>query len=441
MITIIIYTIHLLCFSWISWVLFKQFRSEPLSKLYYPTLVLKVVAGIALGMLYKFHYGYGDTLGFDKDTIEIVSHIKSYPSDFFRILFLSQCKYNFHIHEFYPRFSATYLLLKICAVFYLITNNSYWLTGMYLSLFSFIGMFSLANVMVKLFPKTHWEAAIAFLSFPAVIFWSTGLMKESIVEGCMGFVVAMILGRFRGLVYLKWLHYALMLVLLYWLFKIKFYYFIVLIPVLLMGIAWAKTPTWKWYVKLGLMCLFLFLGSLIVSKLHIHLDPQKVSGVIVVNHNDNYGFCFDSFSGGSMDAKGIIMYDHLHNSAGNLLVNLPNAWFSSMFRPLPFDASNALQLIFAMLNLGMLVLALLCVQKALIEKKIWRIEAVMCVAYFSVLGVCMAFASPNMGTLARYKVGYLPFLIYLLLVYSRALQLIPVHHLIKQKYLSKLDLC
>jgi hypothetical protein len=135
------------------------------------------------------------------------------------------------------------------------------------------------------------------------------------------------------------------------------------------------------------------------------------------------------------------MYDHLHNSAGNLLVNLPNAWFSSMFRPLPFDASNALQLIFAMLNLGMLVLALLCVQKALIEKKIWRIEAVMCVAYFSVLGVCMAFASPNMGTLARYKVGYLPFLLYLLLVYSKALQLMPFNKIIQRKYLSKLDLC
>lgn len=440
MINLIIYIVHLFLIAGLSWILYRQFVNAPLRKFYYPTLLLKIGAGIALGMLYKFHYGYGDTLGFDADTIKLVAHIKAYPSDFFRIMFLSQSKYSFHIHDFYPRFSGTYLFLKMCTLFYLLTNNSYWLTGIYFSLFSFLGMFSLANVMVKLYPNTQWEAAIAFLSFPSVIFWSTGVMKESIVEGSMGFILAMVIANFRGFVTLKWKNFIVLPVLLYWLFKIKFYYFIVLISVLTMGILWVKTPGIKWYFKSMVMALVLLFGSLFLSKVHVHLHPLKVTGVIVGNHNDNYGFCFDRLSGGNLDAKGVIMYNHLNNSAGNLIYNTPNAWFSSVFRPLPFDASNVFQLAFAMLNLCLFFLGLICVQRLIINNPTWCAEAVMCVCYASILGTCMAFASPNMGTLARYKVGYLPFVIYLLFVYSNVLRSAPFKIISGNKYLAKLGL-
>ena len=265
-------------------------------------------------------------------------------------------------------------------------------------------------------------------------------MKESIVEGSMGFILAMVIANFRGFVTLKWKNFIVLPVLLYWLFKIKFYYFIVLISVLTMGILWVKTPGIKWYFKSMVMALVLLFGSLFLSKVHVHLHPLKVTGVIVGNHNDNYGFCFDRLSGGNLDAKGVIMYNHLNNSAGNLIYNTPNAWFSSVFRPLPFDASNVFQLAFAMLNLCLFFLGLICVQRLIINNPPWCAEAVMCVCYASILGTCMAFASPNMGTLARYKVGYLPFVIYLLFVYSNVLRSAPFKIISGNKYLAKLGL-
>lgn len=134
------------------------------------------------------------------------------------------------------------------------------------------------------------------------------------------------------------------------------------------------------------------------------------------------------------------MYNHLNNSAGNLIYNTPNAWFSSVFRPLPFDASNVFQLAFAMLNLCLFFLGLICVQRLIINNPPWCAEVVMCVCYTSILGICMAFASPNMGTLARYKVGYLPFVIYLLFVYSNVLHSAPLKIISGNKYLAKLGL-
>jgi hypothetical protein len=52
----------------LSWMLYLQFKNASLRKFYFPTLLLKIGAGVALGMLYKFHYGYGDTLGFDAES-------------------------------------------------------------------------------------------------------------------------------------------------------------------------------------------------------------------------------------------------------------------------------------------------------------------------------------------------------------------------------------
>ena len=391
------------------------------------------MAGIGLGVLYKYIYGYGDTLGFDADTIKLVTHIKAHPSDYLRILFLSKSEYSQFITDYYPRFSGTYLLLKIFTFLYLLTNNSYWISSIYCSFFSFLGMWSLANILVKTFPKTEWEATIAFLSFPSVIFWSSGLMKESIVEGSLGFVLAIVLGKFRNHIQLKWFHFVLAPILFYWIFKIKFYYFVVLIPVLVIGIFWSKTEHIKWQIKLAIATAFLILTGFVFSKSNKLLNPDKVTKVMIMNHNDNYGFCFERASGGNLNGKGIIMFQHFNNSIASFSYNLPNAWISSIFRPLPTEAGNAFQLIISFGNLFIFCLSLICIQKLMLAKTNWKIEAIMAIAFASFLGICMAFTSPNMGTLARYKVGYMPFVIYLVLTYSGVLKYISLKKYFPQR--------
>lgn len=437
LITILIYILHLFIIGLISWFVYTKIQNNSIKIFYFPALAFKLLIGIGIGVLFKYIYGYGDTLGFDADTLELVAHIKSYPSDFFRIMFLSSSKYSFRINDFFPRFAPTYFFLKICIVFYFLSNNSYWLTGLYLSLFSFLGLWSLVSILVKLFPKTNLEAALAFLFFPSIVFWSTGMMKESVVVGSVGFIVAIVIGYFRNLFRLKWFHFVGLVMFSYLLLIVKFYYFIMLIPILLIGYLWLKTDAIKWYVKLTILISGMFVSSFFLGNIHKHLNLNTVTGVMVKNHNDIYGLSFDRAAGGNLTAKGMIMYNHLNNSKESIIANLPTSMFASVYSPLPFDAANPFQLLFSLENLFVLFLSLYCFQKALISKCMIQDEALLCLIYVSLLGVCMALVSPNMGTLARYRIGYMPFFVYLLFVYSGVLKLIPFSVFIKSTFLKR----
>ena len=66
MTTVLLFGVHLsVIFFLSSWVWRRQLPD--VKPFFWPALLLKLVAGIGLGLLYKYHYAVGDTFSFFED--------------------------------------------------------------------------------------------------------------------------------------------------------------------------------------------------------------------------------------------------------------------------------------------------------------------------------------------------------------------------------------
>jgi hypothetical protein len=309
-------------------------------------------------------------------------------------------------------------MIKILSVVSIATFQNYWLSGIYFSLFSFWGMWQLGNTLARAFPETRLSAALAFLFFPSVVFWSAGVMKESVVMGVIGLVTSYWLSALLRLESwqksrLLW-QILLSLLMLLVLWKLKYYYFAVYLPCLLAGgmILLLRRRTrlnspWAWT-----FLFFLLMAGLvgITTRLHPNLEASYFMEVLVQTHDTLYALS---------KAGNRIEYHHLKPTVGSLLQNLPLALVSGLFRPFFGEWNKSLQWLNGLENLFLLILSVTSLLR-IWQKKGLRLsqEALVlcCTAglYILTLAALLAISTPNFGTLTRYKVAFLPFMIYLL---------------------------
>ncbi len=116
-----------------------------------------------------------------------------------------------------------------------------------------------------------------------------------------------------------------------------------------------------------------------------------------------------------MKITDLIYYDGFQSSVGSVLKNAPWALFSGLFRPFPWEAGTPLKLLISIENIFLMVLsatALVNVTRVLRSPN--RLLLFSAALYVVLLCVFLALSTPNFGTLARYRVGFLPFFILLI---------------------------
>ncbi|WP_157558573.1 hypothetical protein [Microscilla marina] len=433
---ILFFSIHCIFITLLVVVWKRNNQQAPLRAWIVPGVCLKILAGIAVGLFFQRYYGYGgDSWNIHYSATELSRVAWQNPLSYLRLLLFNE---YYHIpHLSYPNMweQPRYLfVVKLVSVLHLLTGTSYWLTSFYLSLFSFWGLWQLANTLTKQFPTTRWAAIAAFLLFPSVVFWSSGLQKESLAIGVIGWMVHQFLQAFLPSTkqsYAFWLKSSVLWWLgIAWLWQLKFYYMGGLVPVML-SIALAQLATRKlWPMaaataqarnKLWLFVVF-FAGLLwLASMLHPKLHLSQFMHVLVLNHNASFNFSnpddvihYARIGGG---------YFNITSAPSSLLYNTPLAFVSGLFRPFIWEANNKVKLLAGVENLWLM--GLLCYAVVfLIKDKCRSIDTkqhpklglllVGALTYITLLAVLLALASPNLGSLSRYKVGFLPFMAYLL---------------------------
>jgi hypothetical protein len=109
-----------------------------------------------------------------------------------------------------------------------------------------------------------------------------------------------------------------------------------------------------------------------------------------------------------------ILYEGLRAEATSVLRYAPKALFSGLFRPFVWEAGNFFQLAAGLENAVLLVLLLTSwPQWRNAVRSPQRILIFSAIVYCTLLCIFLALSTPNFGTLARYKVGFLPFFVLL----------------------------
>jgi hypothetical protein len=108
----------------------------------------------------------------------------------------------------------------------------------------------------------------------------------------------------------------------------------------------------------------------------------------------------------------VVHYSNLQPTLSAVLVNAPQAFFASLFRPMPWEADVPFKIAASVENVVLLLLTLAALTKipyAVGSRHRFLLFSTM--VYITLLAVFLALSSPNLGTLVRYRVGFLPFFV------------------------------
>lgn len=315
-------------------------------------------------------------------------------------------------HLVYHGYSNTFFLIKVISALNLASLGSAWLNAVYLSLFGFVGCWQLVRNLPRTFPGTPvWATPVAFLLWPTVLYWTSGLTKESVLVGALAWLTALVLGWVYG----RWPVRAWSVVgatlLLIIGFKMR-YFFAVLLFAALLGLvvirAVEKLGVRRRVVQLVLLTLMVLGGSVVLSEVNTLFRFNRISSQLLRNY---YSMLEQS------RYKPHIEYGHLAPTWQSVATNAPAAVVNTLLRPWPWESPRWNYLAASLENillLALLLTAVIAVARGRGGRLPFALVLVL-VLYCLGLAVLLGLSTPNLGTLSRYRTVLLPFLLLLLL--------------------------
>ena len=389
-----------LVLSIIWWVWFKD--NSVIRKFYWPALLIKLLAGIALGVIYSTYYPNSDTFHFFNSAVQVSEQAHTDFTGYLNFLIS-------HSEGYFLGEARTMFFIKVTSVVALLSARNYWIASLYFSLISFLSSWWLTTRIAHYFKEYERAAVIAFLFFPSCVFWSSGIVKESLAMAGL-FCIAAVFLRFWVENKISVIGIAMVTLSIWVVWNLKYYYIGLFFPVIVTAWLVKKITTlWKvenFSVEILLWFGLLLAGLLAVSLTHPNFFLSRVLEVIVSN---NASFLAASSPGD------VIHYHKLDASWFSLLMNAPWALFSGLFRPMIWEVDSILQTIASVENLILLVLTIWAIPSLRnLKNSPHRIVILSILAYSIILCVFLALSTPNFGTLIRYRVGFLSFFVLLI---------------------------
>ncbi|MEQ8364076.1 MAG: hypothetical protein RH948_14485 [Cyclobacteriaceae bacterium] len=387
-------------------------QSVELKPFFIGGLLIKTLAGISVGLVYTYYYTAGDTFGFFNDAQVLNTLFHDATGEYFKFILIGDR--SFEIAEGLVNLERRSLFfVKNLSLVTMVSFNNYWVSSMAFSIISFLGCWYAFNKIFTHFPEGKWAAIISFFILPTFVFWSSGIIKES-----LSIAALMFLAGFTVVVVCKdksklW-EWALAVIAVVFLWKLKYYWAALFIPstittILLVRFIIPVVPHGNkifevilWFTVFG----FIVLGA---SNIHPNFYLSRFLHVVVENHN---AYVIASENGP------VVHFHQLQATWASVLINSPWALFSGMFRPAIIESVSFFQIVMAIENL--LLLAMFVFNMRYISS-VWnskyRLLVISAGVYIFLLAIFLTLSTPNFGTLSRYRVGFLPFFFFLLSYY------------------------
>jgi hypothetical protein len=388
----------LLGIAW--WVWFKD--NSAIRKFYWPALLIKLLEGIAVGIIYSTYYPNSDTFYFFNSAAQVSQQAHVDFTSYLNFL-LS------HSEGYFLGEARTVFFIKITSVIALLTANNYWVASLYFSLISFFSAWWLTTRIAQYFKEYERAAVIAFLLFPSCVFWSSGIVKESLAMAGLFCIAAVFLRIWvENKISVIGIVMATLSIWVVW--NLKYYYIGLFVPILLTTWLTKRIISFLNIKSFGIEILvwagMLMTGLVAASLTHPNFFLSRVLEVIVSN---NASFLAASSPGD------VIQYYNLDASWFNMLMNAPWALFSGLFRPMIWEVDSIVQASASVENFILLILTIWAIPSLKnLKNSPHRVLIISILAYSILLCVFLALSTPNFGTLIRYRVGFLPFFVLLI---------------------------
>ena len=397
----------------------KKLADPQLRKYHAQGFWIKVLSTLAF-TVFNVYISPGDSLGlFYAEGLNIGRMILKDFSNV-RLLFIAGSEFDqsqlFNsLNEGYFNSQSNYFTTVLVAFFSLFSFSSYLIINLIFSMVSFSGVWKLYRFFYEQYPHLHKKLAIAILYLPTFVFWSSGILKDPICTGMMGWVTYSIYAVFIKRESI--LKNLLLGVLAAWILgTVKSYILVSYLPFLVMYLVFHNLRLVKSAGKRVALFGLVFIGGLVgfilaADKLQEELSQYSVEKITesVKVQQKNYQQMADlaesSFSLG-------VEFD---GTPGSMLRMAPAAITATLFRPFLWESKKLSTLLSSLESLAMMLFTLYVLFKAglfTFFKALLRDPMVQyCFLFAIVFALFVGATTLNFGTLVRYKIPCMPFYI------------------------------
>ncbi|MFT7158599.1 MAG: hypothetical protein ACI8Q1_003632, partial [Parvicella sp.] len=416
---LIITPIYFFLLSLTAYVIRPYVTTPQTRRFFLPALWVKFAGAILMGLLYQFWYGGGDTFNYFTHGSRWIW--EAFNADFMtglQLLFESGGPdrqpetFQYSQHIWYYRDPNSFFVVRIVAFFDLLTFHTYSATALFFAAFSFSGMWAFFSAVAKKYPANLRLLAIAILFVPSVAFWGSGILKDTITLGALGWLTYAMIHiidlRDRGVAYWLTAVFAALLIL-----NIKIYILICYLPTLVIWVYWkqiraVRSTVIRILVAPILLLFFGLIGFSVLNQVSSQTDKYSLDAIAeqaaITSYDIRYGWGARTGGDGGYDL-GV-----LDGSWQSMFRLMPAAVNVSLFRPYIWEVRNPLMLLSALESLALVILTLWGGLFRSNYQKIFQDPfLIFCLVFSLLFAFAVGVSTFNFGTLMRYKIPMLSF--------------------------------
>ena len=417
--------LYLLVIYLLAWLL-RPLLTDRFTRPYFiPGLTVKIVGALAVGFIYQFYYGGGDTFNYFHDAGIVWEAFLDSPAKAMQLIVTAEGEYLPETVAYSSRIGfyrdlPSFVVVRFAGFFSILSFNTYAVIALFFAVLSYSGLWVLYLTFYRLYPQLYKPLAWAVLFIPSVFFWGSGLLKDTLTLAAVGwatFAVYKIFFQKQQMVL-----FSLILWLSCWLiYSIKVYILLCFLPaaivwVFLAHIGKVRSPLLKWMLAPLVLALAVGLGYLAIIKVGEDSARYNLATLSYTAEATARWLTYVSEQqGGSLYTLGDFDYSPM-----GMLRKTPLAINVTLFRPYLWEVKNPVMLLSALESFFILLLTLFVLYKRGVGSTFRAIGRnhflLFCILFSLSFAFSVGIATYNFGSLVRYKIPLLPFYVSALVV-------------------------
>lgn len=401
--------------------------NNPLHRTYFlKGLTYKFIGVLFFDIIYLYYYGGGDSINFYYAMSTLFDLLINYPDSFFEFVFSNSPVFPVECIPDAKQYGIIYLLrgsaslttIKIGGVLNLFALNKFIPLSIVFAYLSYTFQWKVFQLICSIYPSLHKQFSYAFLLLPSVVFWGSGVGKDSIMISCVfqafySFYHAVILRKsvVANVVYF--------LVACYFMSAIRGFILYATVPcMILMAVVYYRAAIQSSVIRIFIGPVFL-VGGMAASVFFVQSLGQTVESYSMESLEQKAeGFrSWHTSQGGATYSLG----EDMDFTPAGILSQAPMSLTITLFGPFVWQIRNPVML---MSGIESLIFLYLFVIKVFFHRRAYKMVSVVwkdhivvfCVLFIVILGVAIGLTSFNFGALVRYRIPILPFMVSLFVI-------------------------
>lgn len=381
--------------------------------------VLKIMAGTALWAVYTYAYpdrSTADIFKYFDDSKVLYDALWTAPGDFIRMLtgiandspWFDKQYYgvmNNWVRQFENNvYNDSHTMIRFNAVLRLFSFGEYHVHTVFACVVSTTGLVALYRAVHPLLSGVSRGLMPAIFLWPSVLFWSSGVLKESLLVFGLGMFLLGIIGKWPDR--LAWRPMTAFLLGLFIMLVVKFYVLLCLLPGLLAW-SWAQARPGRALWQSAVVHALALVGVLLSGSL---VPGYGILELLAVKQKDFLGMATEVHSGS------LVHLPVLEPTLWSLITNAPYALYISFLSPFLVLGNGALALMGAAENVLMLLVPVIAWRYAKPWSAVDKPTLWFFLSFIVLLALLIGFTVPVVGALVRYRVPMLPFISFVALL-------------------------